>query len=349
MRFACFVALVASAVTAQEVRIRDAEFVSMPSLVDSNSPAFWRDGLLHLFNSTGGGPVLSRGPDQFHLTGSQASELAMREGWPTWIESVWVDPAGPIFAFYHQEDFGVCAIRLSNPRIGALVSYDGGESFTDLGLILTSGDAPNCASQNGFFAGGHGDVSVITDPEGEYFYFFFGNYNGPLDTQGVVAARLAMRDRYNPAGNVWKYFKGAWTQPGLGGRTSPVFPAKVEWQRPDTDSFWGPSLHWNTHLQTYVMLLNRSCCEPGWPQEGIYISYNSDLSNPDGWTEPKQILPHATWYPQVLGLGPGETDTVAGQKARLWIYGHSAHEMEFYAPGEAPPEEAPNPEPEPEN
>lgn len=68
------------------------------------------------------------------------------------------------------------------------------------------------SSQNGYFAGGHGDVSVITDPEGKYFYFFSGNYSGRLETQGVAVAGLALRDRYNPVGNVWKYYQGAWTR-----------------------------------------------------------------------------------------------------------------------------------------
>ena len=310
----------------------------MPSQVDSNSPGFWRDGVLHLFNSTGGGPVLSRGADQFQLGFPQKVDLKLQIQWPTWIESVWVDPAGPVFAFYHQEDFGLCPGVLSYPSVGMLVSYDGGESFQDLGIVLSAADAADCSSRNGYFAGGHGDLSVIADAQGEYFYFFFGNYGGPLENQGVAVARLATSDRYNPVGNVWKYHDGGWTQPGLRGLTTPIFPAKVEWQRPDTDSFWGPSIHWNTHLQTYVILMNRSCCETGWPQEGIYVTYNSDLSNPGGWTEPKQFFPGVGWYPQVLGLGPEETDSVIGQRARLWIYGESDWEIEFYPSGTAPPE-----------
>jgi hypothetical protein len=181
----------------------------------------------------------------------------------------------------------------------------------------------------------------------ESIFTSFSEINGPRDTQGVAVARLATIDRYNPVGNVWKYYQGGWAQPGLRGRTSPIFPAKVEWQRPDTDAFWGPAIHWNTHLQTYVMLMNHSCCEPGWPQEGIYVTYNSDLSNPAGWSDPQKILPGFGWYPQVIGLGPEETDRVVGQTARLWIYGHSDFETDFYLPGMVPPDEAPGPEPPP--
>ena len=80
------------------------------------------------------------------------------------------------------------------------------------------------------------------------------------------------------------------------------------------------------------MLLNHACCHPGWPQTGIYISYNADLSNPAGWKQPIRILKDSGWYPQILGLGPGETDSVAGEVARLYIYGHSYREIVFLRP-----------------
>lgn len=284
--------------------------------------------------------MLSRGADQFQLTVARRAELSMREDWPTWIESVWVDPGGLIFAFYHQEDFSNCGGRLASPRIGALVSYDQGESFSDLGLILTSPDPADCTSRNGYFATGHGDLSVIADQDGQYLYFFFGNYGGSLQGQGVAMARMALTDRFSPSGKVWKYYDGAWNEPGIRGRATPVFAAKVSWQQADTDSMWGPAIHWNTHLQTYVILMNRACCETGWPQEGVYITFNSNLSNPSGWSEPLRIIEFGHWYPQVIGLGPGETDSLVGQKARFWMFGESEYEIEFYLPGTAPPEES---------
>lgn len=100
----------------------------------------------------------------------------------------------------------------------------------------------------------------------------------------------------------------------------------------NTDSFWGPSVHWNTHLEAYVVLMNRSCCTTGFPQEGIYAAFNSDLSKPTGWTKPKKILGDVGWYPQVLGLGAGETDSVAGKEARLYVNGQSRWKVTFRKP-----------------
>jgi len=142
----------------------------MPAQVDSNSPAWWKDGELHLLNSIGNGPIASTGADQFHLGETAEVGILRTNPWPTWIESAWIDPTGVVFGWYHQEHFGVCpGTTFSVPQIGAVVSYDGGQSFYDMGAVLTSADPIDCRSQNGYFAGGNGDVSVIPDRKHEYF------------------------------------------------------------------------------------------------------------------------------------------------------------------------------------
>ena len=323
---------------AQKVWVRNVPEMAMPSQVDSNSPAFWRNGELYLFNSTGNGPILSKGADQFSLGTAQQASISRQRPWPAWIEAVWVDDTGAILAWYHQEHENLCgAQRPAQPHIGAAISYDEGRTFFDYGVVLSSPVAPDCSSRNGYFSGGHGDFSVVLDRESKYFYFIFGNYGGPAETQGVAIARMAYEDRFHPVNSVRKYSGGSWDEPGAGGQVSPILPATVSWQAEDTDSFWGPAIHWNKYLRTFVMLLNRSCCSSGFPQRGIYISYNQDLSNPDGWTKPRRILSDAGWYPQVLGVKPGETDTVAGRVARLYIYGRSRWELVFRRDDELEP------------
>ncbi len=270
------------------------------------------------------------GPDQFQLGAATAVTVDRRDHMPLWIESAWVDSDRTIYAWYHHEPTGVCPGDLTAPRIGALVSYDGGRLFYDLGVVLASGDEVNCSSENGFFAGGHGDFSVILDRDQSYFYFLFTNYGGSVSSQGIAIARMAFGDRTAPAGALWKYFDGRWDEPGLSGRVTPAIPARVGWESADTDSFWGPAIHWNTHLESYVVLLNRSCCRPKWPQEGIYVSYNADLSRPDYWKTPQLLLRENAYYPQVMGLSPDETDTEAGQLTRLYVQGKSSWQLVFH-------------------
>jgi hypothetical protein len=331
----------------QRVELKAAELYEFNSPADSNGPAFWYDGEFNLLTSTGE-PIRSFGRDQFTLESTQPVLLNSRYHLPLWIESVWQDQDGTLYGWYHSERLDVCNnSTLTEPRIGAVVSYDGGRSFRDMGIVLESGDGVDCESQNGFFAGGHGDFSVILDRDRNYFYFLFDNYAGELSGQGVAVARMAFAERMHPMGAVSKYYNGEWSEPGLGGRMTPILPAMVGWQQANTDAFWGPSVHWNTYLKAYVVLLNRTCCEPGWPQEGIYVTLNPDLSNPAGWSQPLKILTRddvdSGYYPQVLGIGPDETDSVAGQVARLYVAGRSVWEIVFAK--EDPPPADPPPDP----
>jgi hypothetical protein len=281
-------------------------------------------------------PEAMSGADLFRLRRDEPPIVVPSDHYPLWIEGVWQDGDGTVYAWYHHEADGGCAYKgLMTPEIGALVSSDGGKTFSDLGIVLSSGDIPNCGAENGFFAGGHGDFSVILDGNGEYFYFLFTNYGGAAGTQGVAMARMAFEDRDDPVGAVYKYHLGQWSEPGLGGMVTPILPAAVSWDRADTDSFWGPAIHWNTYLESYVVLLNHACCKPRWPQEGIYVTYPSDLSDPGTWTRPAKIsfdknigfVP--AYYPQVFGTDLDETDSLAGEVGRFFLQGVSKWQIVF--------------------
>lgn len=313
---------------AQSVKVRPADEVSLPAISDSNSPAFWLGDSLNVFQSTGISR-LSRGDSQYNLPDTQDVEL-WGQGMPTWMESVWMDDEGILFGWYHTERF-VCDDRLSWPQIGAAVSFDYGKTFFSQGIVLDAPGVPDCEAANGYFAGGHGDFTVLLDASKDYFYFYFGQYGGEAASQGVAMARLAIGDRWMPSGRVWKYYQGEFEEPGLGGKVTPIFPVAGSWNSEAPDALWGPSLHWNSYLNQYVMLLTRTCCESGWPTEGTYISFNRDLGNPNGWSAPEKILdsPEASWYPQVLGTALGDTDREAGRVARLYIGGVSRWELIF--------------------
>ena len=74
-----------------------------------------------------------------------------------------------------------------------------------------------------------------------------------------------------------------------------------------------------------MALLNHTAGEQ-WTQEGIYLTFSKDLLE---WTAPKRILETDAWYPQVMGLGDGETDSRAGETARLFVGGVSRFVIQF--------------------
>jgi hypothetical protein len=109
-----------------------------------------------------------------------------------------------------------------------------------------------------------------------------------------------------------------------------VMPSKP-WHdaNPSVDAFWGPSVHWNTYLERYVMLLNRAKDEQ-YNNEGIYVSYAPTLDDPRAWTVPQKILNGGGWYPQIAGSERGSgSDKQMGQRARFFLTGRSTSLLEF--------------------
>lgn len=325
----------AVAAQGQSVTIQPADPADFPAVVDSNSPAYWDDGLLYVFNSLNL-PIRSVQETSGRFAKSRVALIHGQNRW-RWIESVWPAPDGTVYAWYHTEPEDVCPGQpLTAPEIGALASSDG-VNFRDLGIVIRAADAPNCGTNNRYFAGGTGDFTVIPDRGGNYFYFLFSAYAGPMERQGIGVARLAAADLAQPAGKVQKFYNGYWNEPGLGGKLTPVFPAQGDWSSASPDAFWGPSVHWNTALEQYVVLLNHVAGDPYWGQEGIYVSFGADLSNPLSWTAPSKIMDGVGWYPQVLGDGAGETDSLSGGSARLFVNGHSEWRV-FFNSRPAPPD-----------
>lgn len=219
-------------------------------------------------------------------------------------------------------------------------------TWQNLGIVL---DAPagsiNCSTSNYYFAGGNGDFTVILDQNREYLYFFVSTYHRQVSEQGVAVARMRLEDLANPVGKVWKWLDGGWNSPGLGGRVSVTFPALIDWHRTNANAYWGPSVHYNTHLETYVMLLNHAV-DRNWTQEGVYVSYNKTPEDPHGWSAPERlpIFSNFGWYPQVIGMGGGETDKAASQVARLFTSGRSYWEIVFHRTDNEEPQPPPVPQ-----
>ncbi len=313
--------------------LRYAPLVSFPGPADSNSPAFWENGQLIVFNSQ---EALwrSSGMDVTGLTDAEpiTCETCSDAG-GHWLEAIWHDDTtGVLYGWYHFEPLLFAPLLipcLTAPLIGAAVSLDGGLTWEDRGTVLTNAYENACDDQNGFFSGGNGDFSVIVDPDGRFFYFVFTNYGGPVAQQGIGIARSSFAERGQP-GTAVKYYEGAWNEPGLGGRVTPLFSTPTGWAGPYVDAFWGPSIHWNTFVHAYVVLLNRTVGpDMDWAQEGVYLTMSRDLA---AWSTPVKLLAGDHWYPQVIGMGEDGTDTYAGQQARLFVGGVSQFILEFDAP-----------------
>ena len=321
--------------------------------VDSNSPGVWAQVrgrmILHVLMSIDGSPGRALG---LGLTSLGPSQKVTIEPWPSggnWLEAVIADDDGVWYGYYHNErPSQFCGEELQRmaPRIGAVRSFDHGRTWEDFGTIIEAPpETDECASPNTYFVGGVGDFSVILDRDKLDLYFFYSQYVGWMPSQGVAMARLPWADRNEPVGKVTVYADGGWTSPAADEsivdesqparwtypHALPVFPARHSWHDPDgiVDAYWGPSVHWNTYVKQYVMLLNRAK-DSQWTQQGIYISYAKKLDDPKAWSQPRRLLPGGRWYPQVFGLETGSgTDKTAGEVARFFMSGYSEYLIQF--------------------
>jgi hypothetical protein len=322
---------------------------------DSNSPVVWElvDGVptVHVLNSMAGQPQLSVGRSLTRLMDLQQVTF---EGSPppggVWFESVVPASDGTWYAYYHNELAGFLCPGTGKvmPRVGSARSHDRGRTWQDLGPILEASSATvNCATKNHYFVGGVGDLNAMLDAGGQYLYIYFSQYIEVDGRVGIGVARMPWAWRDEPEGRLDVWSDGAWL-PGIARErldpetgevtdrrwdypwATPVMAARDRWDNASrsVDVWWGPSIHWNTHLQSYVMLINRAISNE-WKQGGIYVSFNPDLGNPTGWSTPEQLLNGGRWYPQVVGSQFRGTDKIAGESARFYMSGRSDYTIQF--------------------
>lgn len=321
-----------------QIEVEPAPEIAFPVNADCNSPCWWQGDTFYLLTSTGH-PVLSSGGDVTSLMArGKITYTAYRDG-GRWMEAVFQADDGTLFGWYHNEPAHLVPpemhegrrFPMTAPFIGAAVSYDNGQTWDDLGLILAGGpETLNLEAPNFWFAGGNGDFTVILDEQKEFFYFVFGTYYKNVNQQGISLARMRFDDLCSPVGKVMKWHGGSFSELGLNGQVTPIFPARGDWYGSEPDAFWGPSVHWNTEVEQYVILMNRAI-DRNWKQGGIYVVCTADLSEPSSWSEPQLLLEEDGWYPQVIGsdTAKGETDREAGTSSRLFIHGKSNYHLRF--------------------
>ncbi len=288
-------------------RIRPSPLIQMPGVevpersllheVDSNSPMHWDGDTLYLFNNYAH-PWRTSGPNLQQLSNRLSAKLGeTNDRMPLWIEATWKDDDGVLYGAYHFEPHVICFSNQhlpTAPRIGWARSSDNGATWEDLGFIISANPcAVRCDTQSPWDAGGTGDFVFLPDRKKEYFYFYGTSYDPEFAEQGIFVARMPYADRNKPAGKVTKWYNGAWSQPGIWGHVTPVFPASRDYHRKDGSMFWGPSIHWNTHLHMYVMVLNHAA-DTKLTNDGIFLTFNRDLANPRGWSKPVMMIDRKT-------------------------------------------------------
>ena len=147
------------------------------------------------------------------------------------LGGVWYDAGEKkLYAPLHYEihDFHPTALR----EIHLASSTDKGLNWKYEGAIITSNDPKSprkgvAEFSGSYYDGGDGDHLLYVDERGGYIYMFTDHYTWPKAQESPdrfmrhCVARCAIADKMAP-GKWWKFYNGAWNQPGLGGKASYV-------------------------------------------------------------------------------------------------------------------------------
>lgn len=208
----------------------------------------------------------------------------------SWMMSVFREEADNFIGFFHAEDhwYPHTSNNIAWKSLGVTYSGDKGKTWEEGKQIITS-PTPKPATPTW---GGSGDCSVVWDPINERWLCYYQEHN------------ILMAVSYDPLGapGTWKkYYQGDFTEDGLGGLHSPLSGLL-------SVPGGNPSVHWNTHLEKWVMVYH------GW-NGNIYITTSEDGID---WDVPQSIVSSAlggkAWYPTIIG----DTDVKAGQTAKIY-------------------------------
>ena len=254
------------------------------------------------------------------------------------------EASGELLAFYHaedQEDMG----RLPNGvrgfycSIGLAVSKDDGQSFTKVGPIITS-----CLPKDpkGTRDQGCGEVCVLSDKSGQYLYAYYTDHSriGGRGVQ-ICLARSPVREHGFLPGTWTKFFEDSFSQPGLGGKDTPVVSTKDM----EADAIL-PHVTYSKVLKKYVMVFNinayRELAGGSRPEKsGIYVAFSD---NGLSWSNPTQLITacsvaridgEVSWHPTLVWSddeGPALSGWLCYSYSERW--GHKPPQKGHYLVGQ---------------
>jgi hypothetical protein len=209
----------------------------------------------------------------------------------SWLMSVFREKDDNFIAFYHAEDhwYPHTSNDIAWKSIAVTYSDDKGKSWSAGSQIITSSTPRPVVPQ----WGGTGDCCVVWDHINQRWMCYY---------QEQQISMAVSTDSIGAPGTWKKYYKGDFTEDGLGGEQSPL---------PGLENYPGgnPSVHWNTYLNKWVMVWH------GWAPAKIYVSVSANGIN---WDTPQAIISSAisgrAWYPTIIGV----TDVEAGQTAKIY-------------------------------
>jgi hypothetical protein len=241
-----------------------------------------------------------------------------------------VEYKGHLYAAYHAEDQeGMPALPLTggvpgfHASIGLATSADGGRTWTRLGAAVTSPRPKGWTAYPGQADTGTGEPWLVRSRDGAWWFLYYSDHtrDGRVGVQ-ICLARAPATGPPAPGAFV-KWHRGAFSEPGLGGRDTPVMSGEPF----DQSDAFSPHVVHSAALGRYVMTFNLNTWKEyvqrtGLRRSGMYLATSVDGVR---WSRPEPMaigfsvdvtgLP-VSWHPAIV-WDPGSST------AGWLVYGHS--------------------------
>ena len=301
----------------QEILLSDKE-LGLQSMPEGIGVIENRSGRVRLLLGAGYSTYLVEGTDLKHLT--SLPRLVLGPGEPGEFDNgaaqvfAVVRSNSKLYAFYQAEDseglpantlFGVSGFYLS---IGLAESNDDGYTWAKKGQIIRCAKPKEWAIDPHQGGRGVGLPGGLADASERHFYIYYTDLSTPQGGTGgqICVARCSLDDGPPLPGNWKKYFQGDFTEPGLGGRETPIIDlyasghTGARYARPT----------YSKSLGKYVMVFNVNQAKEwadGLPAQnsGIYLALSDDLIKWSG-----QVKLVSNYTQRVLGKSISVSPTI---------------------------------------
>jgi len=285
--------------------------------------------------------VFAAGWDSYRVEGTDIKHLSKANKilWPTGKETDFdngdtgisqvLRAGGRLFAIYHAEDHhGMPKMQNGDPGfyagVGLVESEDNGQKWVRRGQIIKSAKPKEYKFFPDHIVRGAGLPGAVNDPTGRYAFVYYTDLS-LQENRGaqVCMARADLNDGPPLPGRWKKYYKGEFSEPGIGGNETPVLSVLAM----DEASALYPHATYSDYLKKYVMVFNVNNwkeAQGGKPPviSGIYWATSADGIH---WSEPVKLLNDYAY--QMLGKSMSTEPTVIfdGREGRTgWVvYEHS--------------------------
>jgi hypothetical protein len=288
---------------------------------------------LRMLAAAGISTALLEGTDLEHLTGAQrvlgpGKKGSADNGYAG--ASGAVEAGGALFTAYHGEDQegmpklpGTGGIPGFHASIGLASSSDGGRTFVKLGQAVTSARPKGWQSYPGQADSGAGEPWLMRSHDGAWWFLYYTEHSREGGRGIQICLARAPASAPPAPGAFRKWYQGAFAEPGLGGRDTPLLSAQAF----DQGESFAPQVVYSDALGVYVMVLNLNVWkeyveDKGLRRSGIYLATSSDGVH---WSRPEPLF--IDWAVNLVGRPVSWHPAIVfdpGSSTRGWLlYGHT--------------------------